>query len=485
MSFVGQSQCWILRRVLLIIPAAAGALQCPAAAQDFVPRQPATESVSQSTQSPVFTDYAATTASYSLSGSGAYSPGQSGGPTDEDLARRVAELEKALQQLRSQSQAQQKTPPQRMSLSVRGHFLFDAAVFSQDAADIQRFDEQNGLDVRVARLFVEGSGLEVMSYRAEFDYVRRVLGDLWIGVSELPLVSNLRVGYLKEPFSMEQIASRKYNTFLERSLAEAIHIPPRRLGIMAFDNTEDQRRTWAIGLFADDPGITFVQDDTFGGAVTMRTTWLAWYDEATQGRGLLHTGISYSHRECFRHTVRYQVRPESFLASFAIDTGNIPAETVDLLGTELAFVYGPFSAQSEYLVGIINRIGASDAVIQGTYVILSYFLTGESRSYQRDRGIFGQIRPYENFFRVRTQDGSIQTGKGAWEVRYRYSYLDALDGGKLASGGRIGNHGVGVNWYLNPFTKLMIEYIYSAIDRPDQPSTGHLHIFQMRTQIEF
>jgi phosphate-selective porin OprO/OprP len=271
---------------------------------------------------------------------------------------------------------------------------------------------------------------------------------------------------------------------MERSLAEAIHTPPRRVGIMAFDTAADERITWAVGLFSDAPGINFVQDDDFGGAVTMRGTWLPWYDEPTQGRGLMHTGVAYSHRECFRSTARFRARPESFLASYAIDTGEIPADTVDLLGTELAFVYGPFSAQSEYILGMIDPIAAPEARIQGAYVMLSYFLTGESRNYLKSQAIFGQVKPLENFFRVRTEDGTIQSGKGAWELKYRYSYLDAWDGGEL-SAGRIGNHGVGVDWYLNPFTRVMAEYICSTINRPGRESDGHLHIFQMRTQIEF
>ena len=401
-----------------------------------------------------------------------------------DLSRRLAELEDTTRQLNAQREADRKKAGEKMSVNIRGHFMLDGGVFGQNAEDKQRFDEQNGLDVRVARIIVEGSGLDVMSYKVEFDYVRRILGDLWIGVGELPFLRNVRVGYLKEPFSMEQIASRKYNTFLERSLAEAIHIPPRRLGIMAFDASQDERRTWAIGLFADDPGITFVQDDDFGGAVTMRATWLPWYHEATQGRGLLHTGIAYSHRECFRSTARFRTRPESFLASYAIDTGDIPADVVNLLGTELAFVYGPFSAQSEYIVGLIDPIAAPDASIQGAYMMVSYFLTGESRNYLKSRGISGQVKPFENFFRVRTEDRGVQTGKGAWELKYRYSYLDAWDGGKLPAG-RIGNHGVGINWYLNPFTRVLAEYICSTINRPGKEANGHLHIFQMRTQIEF
>lgn len=59
-----------------------------------------------------------------------------------------------------------------------------------------------------------------------------------------------------------------------------------------------------------------------------------------------------------------------------------------------------------------------------------------------------------------------------------------MDGDQVAAG-RIGNHGAGVNWYLNALTPVLPEYIYSTIDRPGRQASGHLYIFQMRTQVEF
>ena len=65
------------------------------------------------------------------------------------------------------------------------------------------------------------------------------------------------------------------------------------------------------------------------------------------------------------------------------------------------------------------------------YAYVSYFLTGENRPYDRKLGVFDRVRPYEDFFRVRTDDGSIETGWGAWELAYRFSYIDIL--GNLAT----------------------------------------------------
>jgi phosphate-selective porin OprO/OprP len=116
----------------------------------------------------------------------------------------------------------------------------------------------------------------------------------------------------------------------------------------------------------------------------------------------------------------------------------------------------------------------------GCYAFVSYFLTGEHRPYKRSTGAFDQIKPHENFFRVRAQDGCVHTGKGAWEFAYRFSYIDLNDEGIL--GGRAHDHTLGLNWYLNPYTRVMFNYVNSTLDTGID---GTLDVFEMRAQIDF
>ncbi len=69
------------------------------------------------------------------------------------------------------------------------------------------------------------------------------------------------------------------------------------MGVMAYDCSENERMTWAIGAFASEQGDAppETSEDHAGTALTMCTTFLPWYDEATEGRGLLHTGVAYSY----------------------------------------------------------------------------------------------------------------------------------------------------------------------------------------------
>jgi phosphate-selective porin OprO/OprP len=403
---------------------------------------------------------------------------------DPQLAERVADLEAALKRISDEARSEPKKPASGMSLKLRGHLLIDAAAFTQDSADKLRHDEQNGLDVPVARIIADGQGAGVMGYKIEFDYVKNTVGDLYLTVADLPLVGNLCVGHMKEPFSIEQLESPKYTLFMERSLARAVHPSFRRIGIMAFDVGPGERGTWAVGLFSDAPGYKSVQGDDFGGAVTMRGTYLPWYDEKSSGRGLLHTAMAYSHREAFGHTTRFRTQPGSRLASFLVDTGDIPADSVDLWNAEAALVYGPFSIQSEYSIGWVDARARPGSEIHGFYVVLSYFLTGENRRYEKSKGVFSQIRPFEDFLPARAAGGGPRAGAGAWELKYRYSYVDAFDDGRLGAE-QAGSHAVGVNWYLNPYTRLAAEYLVVSTSPNDGNPDGVLQIFQMRSQIEF
>ncbi len=133
------------------------------------------------------------------------------------------------------------------------------------------------------------------------------------------------------------------------------------------------------------------------------------------------------------------------------------------------------------------RTGVGTAPFDGGYIFVSYFLTGENRVYERKEGVFGRVKPYENFFRVRTEDCNICTGKGAWELAYRVDYLNL---NTLAPGaGRVVNHTFGINWYLSPYTRLMLNYVHSeTTDRTVAaalPGRGVADILETRCQVDF
>jgi phosphate-selective porin OprO/OprP len=130
----------------------------------------------------------------------------------------------------------------------------------------------------------------------------------------------------------------------------------------------------------------------------------------------------------------------------------------------------------------VQQTAGPDLDFHGGYAYVSYFLTGEHRPYIKDQGIHGRVIPFENFFRVRSCDGPIVTGKGAWEIAARVSYIDLTD--ENIVGGVEKNGTLGLNWYLNPYTRVKWEYIVAHLDRP--PGGDSItHIAGMRFDIDF
>src|SRR5262249_11382257 len=157
-----------------------------------------------------------------------------------------------------------------------------------------------------------------------------------------------------------------------------------------------------------------------------------------------------------------------------VDTGNIQAQAASVLGTELFYIMGPFSVMAEYAFAEMDRavvpnIGpllprtvTGNRHFSGGYVTVSYFLTGETRTYDRTLGREGTFyveRPFTNAFAKRSEDGGTTFGWGAWEVAARYSYVNLNDG--PIQGGIFSGVTLGLNWYLNSNLKVQFQYLHN------------------------
>ena len=427
--------------------------------------------------------------------------------SNAELGKRVSDLEKQLADYAKAAADAKGQPPTKPLIAPSGRIQFDVANFSQNPASNAQFgNAQNTVGFRRARLALLGE-YGVCDYIIEMDFANRGIAsainqkdqstgfkDVYIQVRELPVIGNVRVGHFKECFGLEQLTSDNYTTFMERSVDdEGAFVPGRNDGIMAYNWTESQRATWAIGAFANQTGFdqppTFVYDH-WGLDCTMRGTYLPWYDEASGGRGLLHLGVDYSYRSAPDHTMALAARPESAFAPSVISMSLTDVTNMQVADAEAALVYGPFSVQTELFASNLNHLTAASNNFWGGYAFVSYFLTGENRPYNRKMGVFDRVRPYEDFFRVRTCDGSTCTGRGAWEMAYRFSYIDMLDGMTTTKGAGIAtDQTLGLNWYLNPYTKVMFNYVHTMdtynVSTTSRVTGGNMDIFEMRFAMDF
>ena len=344
--------------------------------------------------------------------------------------------------------------------------------FSSEDQDVKLDvgEQEDGVEFRRARIYFSGLIYGNVEYKLQFDFAGgdADFKDAYLGLTDFPL-GTLRMGHFKEPFSLEELTSSKYITFLERALPNAF-APGRNTGFMIHNTRSDERMTAAIGLFRDTDDFGEVEDgdgDDSGYNVTGRMTVLPIYQD--KGASLVHVGAAYSHRRP-DDSIRYRQRPEAHLAEYFVSTGSFGGDRVELLGLETAWVNGPFSLQSEYIRADAGRFTGSDVHFDGYYVQASYFLTGEHRKYKTSAGAFSRVKPKENY--------KASGGSGAWEAKARYSDLDLSDSN--ITGGKLDNITVGMNWYLNPNTRIMWDYVHA-----DKDDVGQADMLMMRLQYDF
>ena len=361
-----------------------------------------------------------------------------------------------------------ETPDKRVSLKIGGRIQADWLWINEDLSVSGAIgDQTGGSEFRRARLYMSGDLYGNLSFKSQFDFAggSTALKDVFIGLKALPGIGNLKAGHYKEPYSLEELTSSNYHTFIERSLSN-VFSPSRNTGLTLYNSQLEQRLTWAGGIFRDtDNGGTSLGN---GVGSTFRLTGLPVVSERKDS--LVHLGVSYSVRRPSDGSVRWRQRPELHLTDRYLDTASFPADRVRMLALEGAVVNGPFSVQSEYTHSAARSQIAGDPAFGGFYVYASVFLTGESRNYKSSSASFDRVRPRQNF--------APGEGWGAWETALRYSTLDLTD--RAIQGGRLSNVTAAANWYLNPVARVMFNYVFG-----DLHEVGKTHALVTRIQLNF
>lgn len=409
---------------------------------------------------------------------------------DAEQASLLQSLDEQLKKQKEAEQAKKEADAKKPTIKWSAELQVDTYAFNQDQRSQATFgDIENGEAFRRARIAMLGD-YGPTEYRLEMDFAqpgRPTFLDVYAGVHDLPLIGRLRAGHYFEPFCLDRQTSNRFTTFMERALVDQAFAPARNTGVAANNTYLDERGTWALGLFRSDSD-NFGDDvgDKFESAVTGRATFLPFFDEATGSR-YVHIGAGYSYRAPNNDLARFRAQPEARLGAtlpnvpFFVDTGNIPADSYQLVGFEAALVCGPFSVVSEYIGAPVNSKNDGSLYFDGWYTQASYFLTGEHRPYRREFGTFDRVMPHREFIRY-SHDKEIECGPGAWELAVRVSQLDLNDG--AIEGGGLTDLTIGLNWYLTPYLRITSNYIRAMAD---DPTNGHSNtdIFGTRAGFEF
>ncbi|MBM3997076.1 MAG: hypothetical protein FJ303_23435 [Planctomycetes bacterium] len=334
--------------------------------------------------------------------------------------------------------------------------------------------------------------------------------DVWAGINHIPYIGGLRIGSLKFPLGLDHLTSSRYLDFLERSAGFDTYYNRANgwePGFMIHNETENQRMTWQVAATRHMNGLFGY---TIGGGewrYTGRITALPWYED--NGRRMMHVGVG----GCFIDSLdqgnanlvgRWLLRNGGNALQNVVGLARVFGDSQSIINPELFINLGPWSIQSEYVGSQVNgvtsfitqltgptaaKIPARSFYSHAAYVQLMYFLTGESRPYNKSTvhssgAAPTRVVPFRNYFWVPGQGGNGNPfSAGAWQVGARYSFNDLNDGPII--GGISHEVTLGLNWFLNPNMKIQWNYDIGQRYLAGGTSDGRYYGFGMRMAFDF
>ena len=361
-----------------------------------------------------------------------------------------------------------KSEPEKWNVKLGGHVQMDYVLWANASESIP--NTNNYFNFRRLRLVADGTGYDVCDFRLQMTLEPEPFGDAlpeanltpqvkdaYFTMNEIPYLGRFRVGNFFVPYSLEQVTNDTNNIFLERSIpTQTVFAADREVGFAFYNSSQDERLTWSTGCFIDSISEGFKKrlDDNQGYRVSGRLTWLPYDNDQPKARRLVHTGLGVLFTDDSDDRMRIRTRPQVSEGPRLIDSGVLRADSMTSGNLEGAIVMGRFTVQSEAFLGSVQMLDGENPTLSGAYVHTSWFITGESRVFDRfgQHGAqFGRNAPRANF---RFKRGEFQPG--ALELKARWSHLDL----NPLQAGQYDDLTVGLNWYWSDRTRWMFDWIH-------------------------
>lgn len=326
--------------------------------------------------------------------------------------------------------------------------------------------------------------------------------EMWVSTQLGP--GKVTIGQFKPYRGMEELTSSNEITLAERPVTSATGIYAGRQFLMGVGYK---------GIVADQFGYGVDLMQLGGANITTEGRSYGgrgyWFPMAADGQ-TVHVGLSY-------HIDSEDIGSNSATPSFApggrrgtavslgnagfrgtssscATTANKACGSQDTLALEVAASYGAFTGQAEYATATLEDAyleGANeqDADVDAWYLQASWFITGEKKPYKKDRGAFGSPKPTNAY--------------GAWEAVVRYESIENKDesetnnlcavsglatgsaGNAAASQCEIEQLTLGLNWYVNPNVRFLLNYYMPTTDLGGTEGKDEPDAATLRTQFSF
>lgn len=354
-------------------------------------------------------------------------------------------------------------------------------------------DATDGVELRRARIQAQAKVYEDYFWVGEVDFAdnETAVKDFLMGYTGVPHL-NLMAGHQKQPYSLQVEMSSNDLPFTERSIDNDLVIPLIDRAIGA--RFETFREHWYVagGFYGESMEPQSVNATEGWGAVAK-----AVVAPIIDAEKVIHVGFRATVRrpENDNESLRFRDETTHMSDYRVVDTGTIEnIQEAVAFGPEAAVAVGPFSLFGEYNRAQLTRKDADTVYFQSGHIGATWSITGERRAatYTMQTGEFKRLTPLHDFS---LKHGGI----GAWELAVRYAYIDLSSGSATAPGSVVGGEEhaftTGLNWYLNPVVRLMLDWTHiletsigtnaSATTFARNREAKGLNAFTFRTQFAF
>ena len=370
----------------------------------------------------------------------------------------------------------------KWKLNLNGRVQADYRTYQPDEWKNDTFS------IRRARLGATFSFLKDFAVRVEGEYANdntgaRSTAALTYGYLDFTRwpAAKIRVGQFKPFFGLERPQSTNFTDFTELSLATsngAIFNSTYDRGVMVFGDPLPWLNYNAYVVNGTGQNNDDVRDDKDIGCRIN-----ANFANFTENKDLvLHAGASASTGSIGFSTAAGNSLTQSTegmgaqffsvanVSSTAAGTSRFTSDR-KRIGVEAAVAYGPVKFQTEYInTNFEGKRGptatgvAFDNDIKVWYADFNWLVTGESYAEAYKSGVFGRIKPKNNF--------EDNIGWGAFELGLRYSKFDASDFNSILTAptattsftSEADAWTAGAKWILNPNARLLLNYIHTDFD---------------------
>ncbi|MCL2347495.1 MAG: porin [Planctomycetaceae bacterium] len=389
-----------------------------------------------------------------------------------DFGARISALEDSLKK------KQDKPDSSKQFVNkLGGRVFFDYYNFTNQDTNGTTFPSQKDyFSVREFRLTLSGEGYKILDYKTEVDFGAPSnsdnaknnpysvgIKDVYLGIKHVPFLDYVKIGHYKPESGLAYLGSTNYSTAMEYPLPASTFSYGRRLGVSSTHYFADDRVRWFVGMFGDNArnfeySKSYIGDNQ-GYIFNTRLTMLPLYDE--KKKEFLHLGANWAYNDLATPNTSVSLKPAGIPnAAAEVISGTIVTSHISSGGVEMSYSHNRFGLQSELFTNSYN----SGRHLYGGYVETRYFLSDASRTYDKATGTVGNVKMNDgsnlNFL---DENGLFFPDTwGAWEWFGQWGFVDMEN---LPNEGKTQMLVTGLNWFWNPNTRMVFEYIHSMPEK--------------------